>query len=122
MSLTDPLEVFRLLLLLSRFRLCPLTSLGLLVLPQRPLVALHDHSTVLTDRCWHFFDPVVRLLPHQFSACRLYSSAALVATKSRRSGHESCLQVLEQEVLTPKVLAFGRVGGNFVLRVTSLSG
>ena len=80
-----------------RLPLCPLTPFCLLVLPECPLVALHDHPAVLTDRCWHFFDPVARSLTHHFSACRVNSSASLVATKSRRSGHESRFQAAEQQ-------------------------
>ena len=49
-----------------RLLLCLLTSLGLLVLPECPLSAPHDHSAVLTGRCWHFFDPVGVALTHQF--------------------------------------------------------
>jgi len=38
----------------SRCFLCPLTSLRLLVLPERPLVALHDHPAVLAGACGNF--------------------------------------------------------------------
>jgi hypothetical protein len=67
------------------------------MLPECPLVALHDHPAVLADRCCDFFDPVARSLTHHFSACRFNSSAALVATKSRRSGYESRFQATEQQ-------------------------
>lgn len=54
-------------------------------------------KAVVTDRCWHFFDPVARSLTHHFSACRVNSSASLVATKSRRSSDEPRLQATEQQ-------------------------
>ena len=46
----------------SRLLLCSLTSLGLLVLPECPLSAPHDHSALLTGSCGDLLDPVGRSL------------------------------------------------------------
>ena len=50
----------------STHALRPLATLGLLVLPECPLSAPHDHSAVLTGSCGDFFDPVGRSLTYQF--------------------------------------------------------
>ena len=66
-----------------------LTSLGLLVLHECPLVALLDHSAGLTGRC--------------------RTPSSLVAGECRSGRHESHAQTAEQEGLPSKVLAFARV-------------
>jgi len=79
-------------------------SLGLLVLPARPLVPPDFHPTVLTARCGHFLDPVGRTLTHQFPSCWIYASCLLVAGQGRSSGDKPRLQASEQQGLPPQVL------------------
>lgn len=74
------------------------------MLPESPLVALYDHSAVLTGACWDFLDPVVRTLSHQFSAIRVNVPASLVAGECWGSGDEPSFQAPEQQGLTSQVL------------------
>ena len=72
-------------------------SLGLLVLPARPLVPPDFHPTVLTARCGHFLDPVGRTLTHQFPSLWIHAPCPLVASQCWGSGDEPRLQTAEQQ-------------------------
>ncbi len=74
------------------------------MLPECPLVALHDLSAVLTGACGDSLDPVGRALSHQFPAIRFNAPTSLVAGECWGSGDEPSLQAPEQQGLTPQVL------------------
>lgn len=76
------------------------------MLPQCPLVALDDRSTVLTGACGDFPDPVSGALAYQFSIGRVDPPPLLVAGQGRSSGDEPCFQAAEQQGLPTKVLVF----------------
>ena len=82
------------------------------MLPQSPLVALYDRSTVLTGACGDFPDPVGRTLAHQFPMGWINASALLVAGQGRGSSHKTCFQAAEQQGLPTKVLVPGWCGSH----------
>lgn len=94
-----------------------LTPLGLLVLPERPLVSLHHHSAVLTVGCRDFLDPGRGFLAYQFPAIRIYVPALLIAGECRGSGDELSLQAAEEKGLPTKVLGVGGGGRHSLKRL-----
>jgi hypothetical protein len=70
------------------------------VLPQCPLFAPDDRSTV----CGDFPYSVGGALAHQHPMGRVNASALLVAGQSGGSRYEPCLQTAEQQGLSPEVL------------------
>jgi hypothetical protein len=88
----------------SRCLLCLLAPLGLLVLPQGPLVAPDDCSTVLTGGRGVFPDPVGGSFSHLFPATRIYDPSLLVTGECRGSRDKPSFQAAEQQGLPTEVL------------------
>ncbi len=90
------------------------------MLPECPLVAPDDRSTVLTGACGSTFHPVGGTLAHQFSIGRVDPPPLLVAGQGRSSGHEPCFQAAEQQVLPTEVLEFVGSGSQlFTSQITN---
>ena len=82
------------------------------MLPQSPLVAPDDRSTVLTGACGDFPGPVGGALAYQFPMARVNASALLVAGQGGGGRHKTCFQAAEQQGLTTKVLVFRWFGSH----------